>query len=228
MSDRRVALHTWWAPLKPALGSAALRSDALAMQRYMKDVAPFFGVKTPRRRALLKAHMEHNGLPEVVELTGICRSAFAQPQREWHYCAVDLLQRIAKKLGPDQLALVEELITTKSWWDTVDLLASNVAGVILQRHRAEVPAWSERWNRSDDRWLVRTAILYQLKWKAATDQALLFDVVRNHAAHPDFFIRKGIGWALRSYAYTDPEAVRRFVAHTTLSPLSRREAVKHL
>lgn len=222
------ALHPYWAPLAQPLAAAGNATDAAAMQRYMKDVAPFFGVKTPRRRALLKAHMDRYGLPEVVELSGICRSAFAQQEREWHYCAVDLLQRMARKLGPDQLALVEELITTKSWWDTVDLLAGNVAGVILQRHRAEVHAWSDRWSRSDDRWLVRTAILFQLKWKAATDQALLFDVVRNHAAHPDFFIRKGIGWALRSYAYTDPEAVRRFVAHTTLSPLSRREAVKHL
>lgn len=222
------ALHPYWAPLAQPLAAAGNATDAAAMQRYMKDVAPFFGVKTPRRRALLKAHMDRYGLPEVVELTGICRSAFAQQEREWHYCAVDLLQRMARKLGPDQLALVEELITTKSWWDTVDLLAGNVAGVILQRHRAEVHALSDRWNRSDDRWLVRTAILFQLKWKAATDQALLFALVRNHAAHPDFFIRKGIGWALRSYAYTDPEAVRRFVAHTTLSPLSRREAVKHL
>lgn len=221
-------LHPYWAPLAQPLAVAGNSTDAAAMQRYMKDVAPFFGLKTPQRRALQKAHMDRYGLPEVVELTAICRSAFAQQEREWHYCAVDLLQRMAKKLGAEQLPQVEELITTKSWWDTVDLLASNVAGVILQRHRAEVPAWSERWNHSDDRWLVRTAILFQLKWKAGTDQALLFDLVRNHANHPDFFIRKGIGWALRSYAYTDPEAVRRFVAHTALSPLSRREALKHL
>lgn len=221
-------LHAYWAPLSLGLAGAADPMDAVAMQRYMKDVAPFHGIKTPARRALLKAHVERYGLPEATELTAICRSAFAQPQREWHYCAVDLLQRMAKKLRSDQLALVEELITTKSWWDTVDLLASNVAGVILLRHPDGIAKWHRRWSTSTDLWLNRTAILFQLKWKEHTMVPLLFSTIQAHAAHPDFFIRKAIGWALRSYAYTDPDAVRRFVAEVKVSALSRKEALKHL
>jgi 3-methyladenine DNA glycosylase AlkD len=46
----------------------------------------------------------------------------------------------------------------------------------------------------------------------------------------DFFIRKAIGWALRQYARTDPAWVRAYLAsrNSRLSPLSRREAAKHL
>jgi 3-methyladenine DNA glycosylase AlkD len=225
---RSTALHAYWQPLAADLAGAADPLDALAMQRYMKDVAAFHGVRALARRALLRAHIERYGLPEADELSVICRSAFAQPEREWHYCAVDLLQRMAKKLGPDHLPLLEELITTKSWWDTVDLLASNVAGVILLRHPEAIAQWHKRWTTSTDLWLNRTAIIFQLKWKERTLVSLLFSTIQYHAAHPDFFMRKAIGWALRSYAYTDPEAVRRFVAEVELSALSRREALKKL
>jgi 3-methyladenine DNA glycosylase AlkD len=225
---RRTALHDYWKPLAADFAGAADPVDAKAMQRYMKDVAPFFGLKTPQRRALLKAHVDSYGLPPIAELPAICHSAFAQPEREWHYCAVDLLQRMAKKLGPDHLPLVEELITTKSWWDTVDLLASNVAGVMLLRHPEQIAKWHGKWSASTDLWLNRTAIIFQLKWKEHTLVSLLFSTIQDHAAHPDFFIRKAIGWALRSYAYTDPEVVCRFVAEVELSALTRREALKNL
>ncbi|HEV2968246.1 MAG TPA: DNA alkylation repair protein, partial [Candidatus Dormibacteraeota bacterium] len=42
------------------------------------------------------------------------------------------------------------------------------------------------------------------------------------------FLRKAIGWALRDYARTDPAWVRSFAETHELSPLSRREALKHL
>jgi 3-methyladenine DNA glycosylase AlkD len=44
------------------------------------------------------------------------------------------------------------------------------------------------------------------------------------------FIRKAIGWALRSYAWTDPDEVARYVAanEARLSSLSRREALKNI
>ena len=48
------------------------------------------------------------------------------------------------------------------------------------------------------------------------------------AGDSDFFLRKAIGWALRDYARTDPAWVRSFAETHELSPLSRREALKHL
>jgi 3-methyladenine DNA glycosylase AlkD len=219
-------MHAYLAPLAAPFRQAASPANATAMRAYMKDIAPFFGLKTPQRRALLKAHITAQGLPPIAELPAIARSAFAQHEREWHYMAVDLLVRLAKKLGPEHLPLLEELITTKSWWDTVDLLASNVVGVILKRHTEAIPEWSRRWIESPYKWLNRTAILFQLKWKGDTDQELLFANVRRHAGHTDFFIRKAIGWALREYSRTAPNAVRALVESEQLSALSQREALR--
>jgi len=221
-------MHPYLKLLEQRFLRAANPGDAVAMQRYMKDIAPFFGIKSVERRALQKAHFAEQGKATLAQLPAIVRSAFAQPQREWHYTAVDLLVMHAKKLGPEHLPLLEELITTKSWWDTVDALATNVVGVVLRRYPKEIPYWNERWVRSEDMWLVRTSILFQLKWKNDSDQALLFGNIERHAGHSDFFIRKAIGWALRQYGRTDPEAVRGFVTTRKLSPLSVREALRKL
>ena len=69
-----------------------------------------------------------------------------------------------------------------------------------------------------------------LFYGADTDRDRLFDYCTRQAGHRDFFVRKAIGWALRQYAYTDPEAVSRYVSRhrDALSPLSVREATKHL
>lgn len=162
------------------------------------------------------------------QLPVMARSAFAQPERELHYAAVDLLVKHARKLTPEQLPLLEKLITTKSWWDTVDALAVHAVGEVFKRHPAHIASWNERWIESDDLWLTRTAILFQNRWKDATDQALLFANIDRHAAHTDFFIRKAIGWALREYGKTDPGAVLDFVRGRKLSPLSEREALRNL
>jgi 3-methyladenine DNA glycosylase AlkD len=81
---------------------------------------------------------------------------------------------------------------------------------------------------SGDLWRRRSGIIVQIGAKASTDITLLTDAIVANLADLDFFIRKAIGWALREYAKTDPTWVRSFVDTHDLSPLSRREATKHL
>ena len=136
--------------------------------------------------------------------------------------------RHATQPGPGFLATVETLVTTRSWWDTVDPLATRVTGGIVARHQTAVSTM-DKWAADDNMWLARTAILHQLHFKEKTDTERLFGYCTALAEHKDFFIRKAIGWALRQYARTDPDAVREFVAATPhLSALSVREATKHL
>ena len=53
---------------------------------------------------------------------------------------------------------------------------------------------------------------------------------QRYVDEPSFWLRKGIGWALRRYARTDPAWVRGYVdgLGDRLSGLSRREATRHL
>jgi len=85
-------------------------------------------------------------------------------------------------------------------------------------------------------WVRRAAILSQLLSKDETDRQLLVDCITPNLADREFFIRKAVGWSLRQYAhYAHSGAgaanwVRCWVDELgpRLSPLSRREALKHL
>lgn len=226
--NRQQTLHPYLIPLQEAFRKHAVPADAVAMAAYMKGHFPFHGLKMPLRRALQQEHAALHGKPALADLPQVVLSAFAQPERELHYAAVDLIKARAPKLGAEHLPLVEEMIITKSWWDTVDTLAVHVAGVILKNRPAVIEEWNDRWIGSRDLWLNRTAILFQNRWKQDTDRALLFANIDRHAGSKEFFLRKAIGWALRELGATDPEAVLAFVHTRKLSTLSEREALRKL
>jgi 3-methyladenine DNA glycosylase AlkD len=197
---------------------------ATAMAAYMKDRFRFFGVPSPERRAVQREVLGDWRTPTADELDAFARGCWARDERELQYAAVDTLIRHVKRLDAEALGLCEHLITTKSWWDTVDALASRVVGPLAHRPTVEC------WLASGNLWLERTAILHQLGFGERADEDFLFRACLTHAASTEFFHRKAIGWALRQHARVAPDAVRRFVAEhdAELSGLSKREALKHL
>jgi 3-methyladenine DNA glycosylase AlkD len=209
-------------------GAAANPADAGPMRAYMRDAFPFLGIKTPRRRELAKQIVRGLSVPDEADLRAVALACWAQPAREYQYFAVDWLVKHSARPGPRFLATIETLVTTRSWWDTIDPLATRVVGPIVTRHPDAVSTM-DKWAADDNLWLARTAVLHQLHYKEDTDTARLFGYCTALAGHSDFFIRKAIGWALRHYARTAPDAVRAYVRATpTLSPLSVREAMKRL
>jgi len=218
--------HDYVRRLVEDLSQAADSFRAVPMKRYMRDQFDFFGIPTPQRNAILRAHVMQHGQPQDVrEVAG---NLWQHDERECQYAACTLLAKNVKTLELDDVPFVESLITTKSWWDTVDTLAPNIAGAIALKHQ-RTRAIAEQWIESDNFWLQRSAILLQLKYKAHTDEALLFQLIERRASSTEFFVRKAAGWALRQYAYTSPQHVQQFVDkhRSQLSGLTIREALKH-
>jgi 3-methyladenine DNA glycosylase AlkD len=215
--------------LRGELRAAAQPADAPAMAAYMKHRFQFLGVKTPARRAASKTFIAAHEAAPGDELITTAHSLWRQPEREFHYVATDLLSRWQRSLGAEHLADVHELITTNSWWDTVDALAAHVVGALVQRDPGLVAAM-DAWIDDPDMWVARSAILHQLAYRSDTDDARLFGYCFRRAADTEFFIRKAIGWALRQYSYVDPNAVQEFVDanRQLLSGLTVREALKHI
>ena len=199
------------------------------MRAYMRDQFPFLGLPTPARAALDRAVLAGVTVVEEADLAAISLACWDLREREYQYFACDVLRRHAARCGPAFIGTTRVLITTKSWWDTVDVLAQHVAGSLVARNPSLVPVMEE-WIDSDDIWLARTAILHQNRFKSATDPERLFRFCLRRAADKEFFIRKAIGWALREYSKTDAAAVRAFVDEHAdeLSGLSRTEALKWL
>ncbi|MCX5264428.1 DNA alkylation repair protein [Streptomyces sp. NBC_00199] len=215
--------------LTTVYGAAADSGRAAAMRAYMKDVAPFLGLPTPDRRALSRTVLAGAPRPGEDDCTAIALRCWALPQREYHYFAVDYLRRYAGRLSCAFLPTARRLVATTSWWDTVDLLAAHVVGALVAAD-PRLAADMDAWILDEDLWVTRTALLHQLTYKDRTDADRLFAYCLRQSGHPDFFVRKAIGWSLREYAKTDPEAVRAFLARERgrFAPLSVREALKNI
>jgi 3-methyladenine DNA glycosylase AlkD len=206
------------------------RNEARAkpMSAYMRDQFPFLGIPSPMRKKLVKAALLEAGALKKPIDENLVLELWACPEREFQYAACDYLAWQRKKLEPEHLELLEKLFLEKSWWDSVDSLVHNI-GVISLKFPETMPIL-ERWAKTDNFWLRRAAILHQLGLKTKTDETRLFKFILENAHDTEFFIRKAIGWALREYSYTNPEAVKTFVFEhqKELSNLSKREALKAL
>jgi 3-methyladenine DNA glycosylase AlkD len=221
-------MHPYVASIKTLFEKNANPEQAEPMKKYMRDQFEYLGIKTPQNAALLREFYKQNGLPDLTDLDEILRDLWVLPQREFQYIGMGLLSKYEKQLPANFIDTVEYLITTKSWWDTVDAIASHTVGTHFKRFPKLRKRHLKKWRKSKNIWLRRTAILFQLGYKQETDFALLTEIICENLDSDEFFINKAIGWALRQYAYTDPKAVKTFVKSTALHPLSRREAMKHL
>jgi 3-methyladenine DNA glycosylase AlkD len=127
------------------------------------------------------------------------------------------------------MPLWQKLIRSGAWWDVVDDIATHLVRDTLLPSPISEGTRLRRWAGDDSLWVRRAAIICQVGARERLDQSLLTDVIVPNIADRDFFIRKGIGWALRDHARVAPDWVRHFVdAHPDLSGLSRREALKHV
>ncbi|MBP1977715.1 3-methyladenine DNA glycosylase AlkD [Cohnella thailandensis] len=156
-------------PADPSFASGYVRSLELffrkharpeaadAMENYMKGQFPFLGLKQPERLALTRDFLAERGVPAGDELRSVAEALWELPEREFHYTAIVLLEKRMKQADPSFVSLYEKLISSKSWWDTVDLLASKLAGrLFLSRPglaRERIPLWIS----SDNLWLRRSA-----------------------------------------------------------------------
>jgi 3-methyladenine DNA glycosylase AlkD len=215
--------------LEKAFAEKSNPENAFAMAKYMRNHFSFFGIKTADRRHIFKHIWEENQDEVAENPRSIALELYSKTQRELQYCAIEILiKQLKGNYKKEDIQLIEKLIITNSWWDSVDTIAKNILGQYLLEYPLETEKVIERFSNSENMWLNRSAILFQLGYKEKTNFDLLQSECEKHKNSNEFFIQKAIGWALREYAKTNPEAVKKFVTHTNLKPLSKKEALKNI
>lgn len=205
------------------------KQNSLAMAKYMKNHFAFYGIKTTERRLLFKEIWNANKDEIKKDVQNIATSLYTKKQRELHYCAIEIVIRECKgNYKKSDIHFIEKLLTTNSWWDSVDTISKYILGQYLLEFPDAVDDTIEKFSNSDNLWLNRSAILFQLGFKEKTDFDLLKAICLQHENSTEFFIQKAIGWSLREYAKTNPHQVIDFVTNSNLKPLSKKEAVKNL
>jgi 3-methyladenine DNA glycosylase AlkD len=200
---------------------------AAPMAKYMQSRFAFLGLPRPERNRLQTGFIQQAKQEKLINWDFVWE-CWDLPEREYQYLAVDYLIAQAKYLQPDDMIRLEYLLTSKSWWDTVDTIAVKLVGQLCSRYPELITAYIPKWSGGENLWLIRSTILFQLKYKQATNTGLLESVVLQHNTYQEFFINKAIGWALREYSKTDPQWVQTFIVQHPLHPLSVREGSKYL
>jgi len=214
--------------LEAAFQENSNAENAFAMAKYMRNHFSFFGIKTEDRRQIFKEVWKENKQEVDQNPREIALELYSKPERELQYCAIEILMKQLKgNYKKEDIKLIEKLISTNSWWDSVDTIAKNILGEYLLEYPLETDKVIARFSNSENMWLNRSAILFQLGYKQKTNFERLKSECKKHENSNEFFIQKAIGWALREYAKTNPEAVKNFVDTSNLKNLSKKEALKN-
>ncbi len=200
--------------------------SAVPMAKYMKNKFPFLGIKTPERKDLSKDFLKERKKDKEVDWELIFL-LFVLPEREFQYLAISYMDTVKNLFTIKDMDNIEKVIKTKSWWDSVDSI-NHIVGYICLKHNKVREKYVNKWVYSDNIWLKRVSILFQLKYKEKTDTEFLAKAILNNSETNEFFVDKAIGWALREYSKTNKKWVREFIDTHRLSNLSIREGSKYI
>lgn len=205
------------------------RNELLAesMSKYMQDKFSFLGVRGATRTEIYKKYFPEARKTKTIDWNFV-ESCWNIEEREFQYVVVYYLKAMQKFLKREDISRLKYLIVTKSWWDTVDLLAKVVGSLVIR-----IEGYDQimlEWSKDSNIWLKRVAILYQLSLKEKVDKQSLERILVDNLGDSEFFINKAIGWALRDYSKYNPEWVREFIKKNkdNMANLSIREASKYI
>ena len=205
------------------------RNELLAesMSKYMQDKFRFLGVRGATRTEIYKKYFPDARKTKTIDWEFV-ENCWNKEEREFQYVVVYYLKAMQKFLKREDISRLKYLIVTKSWWDTIDLLAKVVGSLIIR-----IEGYDQimlEWSKDSNIWLRRVAILYQLSLKDKVDKQVLDKILVNNLGDSEFFINKAVGWALRDYSKYNPEWVREFIKKNkeNMANLSIREASKYI
>lgn len=224
-SDKEV--HEYVDTLHSEFSRSANPTIAKQQKAYLRDKFEFFGIKTPERRMLSRPFIIKESLPPKQSIPEVIHILWQKPERDFQLFGLDLVQRLPIS-EPGDLELFKYMVTHKSWWDTVDFIAVHPISKYFIAFPKSIPGIMDQWLQSNNLWLQRCTLIFQLKWKEKLDTSLLHHCIQSMQGSKEFFINKAIGWILREYSKTDPQWVRDYVANHELAPLSQREALRLL
>ena len=219
-------MHVFIETLKTTFEGNSNSHIARQQKAYMRHQFEYYGLNTELRRQLQKPFLVKEYLPEKKELNSIVKILWNKPQREYQYFAQELTFRYVKQIEKSDILLFEFMVTHKSWWDTVDFIATKLIGAYFKKYPEQKVPVVQKWIQSNNIWLQRSALIFQLKYKNELDKVLISTTINALLGTNEFFINKAIGWILREYSRTDPYWVVEFTNKTALSNLSNKEALR--
>ena len=213
--------------LKNEFEKAGHLQTAEQQKAYIKNKFEHYGLKSKLRREVQKPFFDKDFLPTKKEAFEIITILWQSPYRDLHYFAQELAFKYIKKDSEESdIIFYENLIINQSWWDTVDFIASSMIGSYFKKYPWQIYPYIEKWLKSNNLWLQRSCLIFQLKYKDQLNEKLLEDTISQLLGSKEFFINKAIGWSLRQHSRINPDWVKDMTEKYPLSNLSKKEALR--
>ncbi|NQY67076.1 MAG: DNA alkylation repair protein [Flavobacteriales bacterium] len=219
-------MREYIAALKEAFEEHSNAEIAAQQKAYMRNQFEFIGLKTQTRRAASRPFLVKEYLPVKSVMTKIVVELWNEDSRDYHHFAQELYLKYVKQIEKRDIEMFGYMIANQSWWDTVDFIAPKLVGAYFKKFPEERDKIIKHWLASDNIWLQRSCVIFQLKYKHELDTIFLDYVINQLLGSKEFFINKAIGWMLREYGKTNAAWVVDFAYRTELHSLSRREALR--
>ena len=213
--------------IKQRFESMEDKENASSMSKYMRNLFIFYGLPTPKRKALYKDIIKEEKKQKKIDWEFLDQ-CYEDEHREFQYVVCDYLIAMNDFLTYEDIPKIKKYAQTKQWWDTIDCLDRVIGEIGLRDQR--VDTLMIEWSKDDDFWIRRIAIDHQLCRKEKTHTELLEKILVNNFGSDEFFINKAIGWALRDYSKTNPDWVSAFIDKykDQMDKLSIKEASKYI
>ena len=201
--------------------------NSVKMAKYMKNKFDFLGIPRSELKKIEKIYFKEIKSQEYIDYDFV-NKCYEDVHREFQYLSINYLINKKKFLTKEDIPFIKNLIITKSWWDTSDMIDRLIGDMALKD--TSINEIIIKWSKDENIWLRRVSIIHQLLRKEKTNTELLETIIVNNLENNEFFINKAIGWALRDYSKTNKEWVSNFINKykDKMANLSIKEASKYL
>ena len=204
--------------------------SAASQRAYMKSALEFHGVGNAVVRRTAKDYALGR-LEDLAELQSTVDALMESRFFDVRLGALALVERKAKWLGRAELPWLITLVRRGGCWAMVDWVATGFIAPVMEAEPKALPLL-DRWAKDHDFWVRRTSLLAQEPQlrRGGGDFERFATLAATMLDEKEFFIRKAIGWVLRSTSKQRPALVFAFLkAHRArVSGLTLREGAKYL
>jgi 3-methyladenine DNA glycosylase AlkD len=224
-------IHSTVANLKSVLARQGTSTRAAQEKRYLKSSLDFLGATVPIVRRTAKTFAREQPAMDRVTLKRLTEGLWHTNVHELRSLAVAILEQRLDLLRPADAAWLIGIVNRSDTWAHVDWLSVKVIGGLVARTPI-VAARLNQWARHKNFWVRRTALLalHDQLIAGAGDFAQFARLAALMLDEREFFIRKAIGWVLRSTARKTPERTIAFVEEhaPAMAALTFNEATRTL
>lgn len=219
------------AQLAESLAGDATAERAEKEKQYLKSDLRFIGASVPAVRRVARTFVADHPALTAEDLKGLVGALWNTHTHELRSVGIAVLELRSDLLRKSDVGWLKGLIDRSTTWAHVDWLAIKVVGALATRIPA-VETDLDEWSAHTNFWVRRSALLASHDRLAAGQGD--FERFERRAApmlqEREFFIRKAIGWVLRSTCKKTPLRTIGFVERhaAEMSTLTFREATRAL